>query len=109
MTPTSSQTLTRPRSAPQAATVVTAEDGVAVAGGCRRWGRRQGGGASPPMGSPPTAATTGHGWPGRIEIQGFAACGERVAMDGHPGLAQSTDCAAQWLPGSELAATTGFL
>src|ERR1700730_2953957 len=47
MTPTSSQTLTRPRSAPQAATVVTAEDGVAVAGGI------------PPMGSPPTAATTG--------------------------------------------------
>jgi hypothetical protein len=72
-------------------------------------GRSGGGGGMPPMGSPPTAATTGHGWPGRIEIQGFAACGERVAMDGHPGLAQSRDCAAQWLPGSELAATTGFL
>src|ERR1700716_1028180 len=47
-------------------------------------GRGGGGGGMPPMGSPPTAATTGHGWPGRIEIQG-------------------------WLPGSEVAATTGFL
>lgn len=72
-------------------------------------GGRGGGSAMPPMGSPPTAATTGQGWPGRIEIQGFAACGERVAMDGHPGLARSTDCAAQWLPGTETAATTGLL
>ncbi|MFL6606074.1 MAG: hypothetical protein ACJ8R9_32760, partial [Steroidobacteraceae bacterium] len=33
---------------------------------------------------------------------GLAACGERVAKDGHPGLARSMECAAQWRAGSEL-------
>jgi hypothetical protein len=27
--------------------------------------------------------------------EGRGACAERVAIDGHPGLARSTDCAAQ--------------
>jgi len=34
--------------------------------------------------------------------QGLAACGERVAMDGHPGLARSMDCTAQWPAGLRL-------
>jgi error-prone DNA polymerase len=33
---------------------------------------------------------------------GLAACGERVAMDGRPGLARSMDCAAQWPAGLRL-------
>ncbi|MDB6105038.1 MAG: hypothetical protein JWO52_5037 [Gammaproteobacteria bacterium] len=53
-------------------------------GGHRGHGGRGGGGGMPPMGSPPTAAMPGHGWPGGIEIQGG-------------------------LLGSESAATTGFL
>jgi hypothetical protein len=61
-------------------------------------GRGGGGGGMPPMGSPPTAATTGHGWPGRIEIQGWLPGTELAAATGQG-----------WLPGSELAATTGFL
>jgi hypothetical protein len=47
-------------------------------------GGRGGGGGMPPMGSPPTAATTAHGWAGRIAIHG-------------------------WLLGSAPAAATGFL
>jgi hypothetical protein len=31
--------------------------------------------------------------------QGRDACVARVAMDGHPGLARSRDCAAQWVYG----------
>ncbi|MFL6605900.1 MAG: hypothetical protein ACJ8R9_31865 [Steroidobacteraceae bacterium] len=69
-------------------------------GGRRGRGGGRGGGSGmppmPPIGSSPLATTTGHG---------FAACGERVAMDGHPGLAQSTDCAAQW-PGRDAALAT---
>ena len=83
-------------------------------------GGRGGGGVMPPMGSSPLAMTTGQGWPGRSEIQGrllgtelatttgqgFAACGERVAMDGYPGLARSRDCAAQWANGFQRVALT---
>ncbi len=33
---------------------------------------------------------------------GLAACGERVAREGHPGLARSMECAAQWRAGLRL-------
>src|ERR1700688_3817519 len=34
----------------------------------------------------------------RTGDQGRDACVPRVTMDGHPGLARSRDCAAQWSP-----------
>ena len=33
---------------------------------------------------------------------GLATCGQRVAKEGHPGLARSRDCAAQWPAGLRL-------
>ena len=70
-------------------------------GACKTWARRIRRAGSPRTANPGLQRRTDSESVASVarSLPGSNACVGRVAMDGHPGLARSTDCAAQWIHG----------